>query len=57
LSKKNPGKCKLKINVLDEHENISVDLQSTKYMIDPSNELLKELDRMEDVRYQILTSA
>jgi len=57
LTKSNPGKCKLKINLVDPEENLSTDLMSLKYMVDPSNELLTELDRMEELRYQILTSS
>ena len=53
---KNPGKCSFKVNLVDEKENISVDLLSRKFMVDPSNELLASLNDIPDVRFKVTTS-
>jgi DNA polymerase-3 subunit alpha len=52
---KNPGKCAFKVNLVDEKENISVDLLSRKFMVDPNNELLESLNDIPDVQFKVLT--
>ena len=51
---KNTGKHELKVAVTEPKENISFEMFSRKYKIDPSNDFLKELERME-VEYSLLS--
>jgi DNA polymerase III subunit alpha len=51
----NPGKCAFKVNLVDEKENISVDLLSRKFMVEPNNELLASLNDIPDVQFKVLT--
>jgi len=53
ITQKYQGEAKLYINVIDKKENITLDLMSTKYNIDPSNEMIKELQTLPEVKYQI----
>lgn len=53
ITQKYKGEAKLYINVLDKKENITLELMSTKYNIDPSNEMIKELQALPEVSYQI----
>ena len=48
-----PGKCALKINLVDEMENISVDLLSRKYMVNPDDALLNSLNEIPEVQYKV----
>lgn len=50
---KNSGKHELKVAVFEPKENISFEMFSRKYKIDPSNDFLKELERME-LEYSLL---
>jgi DNA polymerase-3 subunit alpha len=43
---KNTGKHELKVLLVEPGENISFEMFSRKYKIDPSNDFLKELERM-----------
>ena len=53
ITQRYKGEAKLYINVIDKKENITLDLMSTKYNIDPSNEMIKELQTLPEVTYQI----
>ena len=48
-----PGKCALKVNLIEDSENISVDLLSRKFMVNPGNELLSLLDDLPEVQYKV----
>ncbi|WP_194777045.1 DNA polymerase III subunit alpha [Pararhodonellum marinum] len=54
ITQKYKGEAKLFINVIDNKENITLDLMSTKYAIDPSNEMIKELEQIPEVVYKII---
>ncbi|TVP44060.1 MAG: DNA polymerase III subunit alpha [Mongoliibacter sp.] len=54
ITKKYKGEAKLYINILDKKENITLDLMSKNYQVDPSNELIEELGHMPEVVYQII---
>ncbi|EOZ91285.1 DNA polymerase III epsilon subunit [Indibacter alkaliphilus LW1] len=54
ITKKYKGDAKLYINVIDRKENITLDLMSKKYLIDPSNEMIKDLGQLPEVAYKIL---
>ncbi|GAB3656808.1 DNA polymerase III subunit alpha [Echinicola sediminis] len=54
ITTKYKGEAKLYINVTDIKERIAVDLMSTKYTIDPSFEMIKELDSIPEVVYKII---
>ncbi len=49
----NPGKCTLKIIVIDNSEGIKVDLASKSLKISVSNELITELDKIETLAYKL----
>ena len=53
LVSKYAGKNELKVLIREPSENISFEMFSRKYKIDPSNEFLKELEDMEVV-YNLL---
>jgi DNA polymerase III subunit alpha len=54
ISQKYKGAAKLYINVIDKKENIVLDLMSTKFLIEPSNEMIKDLVQIPEVSYQII---
>jgi DNA polymerase III subunit alpha len=54
ITQKYKGDAKLYINVFDNKENITLDLMSTRYTIDPSNEMMKELQQIPEVMYKII---
>ena len=54
ITTKYKGEAKLFINVTDMKEKIAVDLMSTKYTIDPSHEMIKELESIPEVVYKII---
>ncbi|MCH6198127.1 DNA polymerase III subunit alpha [Aquiflexum sp. LQ15W] len=54
ITQKYKGEAKLYINVIDTRENITLDLMSKKYSIDPSNEMIKDLGQIPEVVYQII---
>ncbi|WP_143962313.1 DNA polymerase III subunit alpha [Litoribacter populi] len=54
ITQKYKGDAKLHINVTDRKENITLDLMSTKYTIDPTNEMIEELKTMPEVMYKII---
>ncbi|WP_291780903.1 DNA polymerase III subunit alpha [Cecembia sp.] len=54
ITQKYKGDAKLYINVLDNKENITLDLMSKKYTVDPSNEMIKDLGQIPEVVYQII---
>ena len=51
----NPGKCSFKVNLVDEKENISVDLLSRRFMVNPNDELLASLNDIPDVQFKVTT--
>ena len=53
ITRKYKGEAKLFINVIDKKENITLDLMSTRYHIDPCNEMINELQSLPEVSYQI----
>ena len=44
---KNTGKSELKLLIYDPNENISFEMFSRKYNVNPSNDFLEELEKME----------
>lgn len=54
ITGKYKGDAKLHINVIDSKENITLDLVSKNYRVDPSNEMIKDLGKIPEVVYQIL---
>ena len=50
---KNSGKHELKFLVKELNENISFEMFSRKYKIDPNNDFLKDLDKM-NLTYTLL---
>jgi DNA polymerase III subunit alpha len=54
ITKKYKGDAKLYINIIDNKENITLDLMSKRYAIEPSNEMIKELGLIPEVAYQII---
>lgn len=54
ITQKYKGDAKLYINILDNKENITLDLMSKKYTVDPSNEMIKDLGQIPEVVYQII---
>ncbi|GGZ28715.1 DNA-directed DNA polymerase [Echinicola pacifica] len=54
ITTKYKGEAKLHINVTDIKERIAVDLMSTKYTVDPSHEMIKELETLPEVVYKII---
>jgi DNA polymerase-3 subunit alpha len=51
--KENKGKCNLKIKVVDRQNNISLDMYSEKYKIDPNNEFFSHLNNMPYVSFKL----
>ncbi|WP_162416304.1 DNA polymerase III subunit alpha [Cyclobacterium roseum] len=54
ISKKYQGQAKLYINIIDNKENITLDLMSSRYKIDPSNDLIQALEKLPEVAYKII---
>ena len=54
ITAKYKGDAKLYIEVLDKQENISLELFSKKIKVDPSAELIKELNLLPEVAYKIM---
>jgi DNA polymerase III subunit alpha len=54
ITKKYKGEAKLYINIIDSKENITLDLMSKRYTVDPSNEMIKDLGQIPEVVYQII---
>ncbi|MEM8937827.1 MAG: DNA polymerase III subunit alpha [Bacteroidota bacterium] len=56
IAKANPGKCLLKLSLMGVYEEraINLDMLSRKYTIEPSDELLKELEEIEELNFKIL---
>lgn len=54
ITKKYKGDAKLYINVIDSRENITLDLMSKNYRVDPSNEMIKDLGMIPEIVYQII---
>jgi DNA polymerase-3 subunit alpha len=55
LVSEHPGKCKLKVNLIDSEEGFIVDLLSKKNMIDPSNEFFEAAKNIEDVELKLIS--
>ncbi|MCR9017339.1 DNA polymerase III subunit alpha [Aquiflexum gelatinilyticum] len=54
ITQKYKGDAKLYINVIDSRENITLDLMSKRYSVDPSNDMIKALGQIPEVVYQII---
>ena len=54
ITQKYKGDAKLYINIIDSRENITLDLMSKRYSVDPSNEMIKDLGQIPEVVYQII---
>ncbi len=48
------GKCRLKVRVYDETEQIKVDLLAKKYLVAPSNEFFAEISALEGIQAKIV---
>jgi len=49
------GKCPLKVVVTDVSENIQLELFSRKLQVDPKRELIKQLDAVGELEYDVMT--
>ncbi|MEQ9378566.1 MAG: DNA polymerase III subunit alpha [Imperialibacter sp.] len=49
------GSCPLKVVVQDPSENISLELFSRKLQVEPKGELIKQLDAVGDLEYEVMT--
>jgi len=56
LAEANPGKCLFKLSLLGAYENraINLDMLSRKFTIDPSDQLMKELQSMDEISFKVL---
>ncbi|MFD2201488.1 DNA polymerase III subunit alpha [Shivajiella indica] len=54
ITQKYKGEAKLYINIIDSKENITLDLMSKNYKVDPSNEMIKDLGLIPEIVYQII---
>lgn len=54
ITEKYKGDAKLFINVIDKKENITLDLMSKRYQIDPSNAMFQELKKLPEVVCKII---
>ena len=48
-----PGRCSFNVSLVEESENISVDLLSRKFMVNPNDELLKSLEDIPEIQYKV----
>ncbi len=48
-----PGKCNLKLNLVDPEENMSVELVSKKIKLQLSNELIRQLETLNGISYKL----
>lgn len=49
------GKCRLKLIVYDEEEQIKVDLLAKKYLIEPSNDFFEEIKGIDGIEAKIIS--
>ncbi|MDJ1497989.1 DNA polymerase III subunit alpha [Cytophagaceae bacterium DM2B3-1] len=54
LAKNYPGDCELRISLSDSREKMQVEGKSRLYRINPSNELIKEIEEMDGVVYKLV---
>jgi DNA polymerase III subunit alpha len=54
ITQKYKGEAKLYINIIDSKENITLDLMSKNYKVDPSNEMIRDLGLIPEIMYQII---
>ncbi len=50
-----PGKCSLKVNLIDEEEQMQIELLSRKYLIYPDDEFIKQVKELQSVEVTIQT--
>ena len=55
ILEEHPGKCSLKLNLVDEQENISLDLLSRRFMVSPSDDLLSSLGEIPELECRVTT--
>lgn len=49
-----PGKCSFNVNVMDNEEKMTVELMSRKYKVNPDNNLLEALEKLDEITYKIV---
>ncbi|MEO1051628.1 MAG: DNA polymerase III subunit alpha [Bacteroidota bacterium] len=54
LCEEHKGECPLKVNVVDTEANIAVELMSRKYKINPSNAMIDNIQKLQEVEYKVL---
>jgi DNA polymerase-3 subunit alpha len=54
ITSKYKGDAKLYIEVIDQKENITLELFSKKFTIDPSAEMIKELNQLPEIVYKVV---
>ena len=56
IAKAHPGKCLLKLSLTENYENKTINLEmlSRKFTIDPTNQLVKELQSIDDLKFRVL---
>ena len=56
IAEQHPGKSLLKMSLVGVYENRAINLEmlSRKFTIDPTDELIKELEGIEELRYRVL---
>ncbi|MFY0652199.1 MAG: DNA polymerase III subunit alpha [Cyclobacteriaceae bacterium] len=55
LASNHTGTCDFKVNIRDKENGKTAKLLSRKFKVDPADELLQKLDRLEEVEYNIST--
>ncbi|UII26541.1 DNA polymerase III subunit alpha [Fulvivirga maritima] len=48
------GECTFHVNLLDTQENIAVELMSRKYKVNPSNEMIKEIKKIPELKCRVM---
>ena len=54
ITEKYKGEAKLFFDVIDRKENITLELFSKKFSIDPSAEMIKELKEIPEIVYKVM---
>ncbi len=53
IGNKYKGTCTMNINLIDLEKNITVELQSRKYQVNPDNEMIAALEQIENISFSI----
>ena len=53
---KHPGSCPLRFTIVDPEKQWKVATTATRYKVNPSTELLNELEQLQELKYQIISA-